>query len=1321
MRIRRNLYRAILSGLLLLVPHGLALPHFAQTPTPPPPQDERGLGLKTAAPAKPSASPQTEARGTRPELVLQTGHANFVTGLMNLAFSADGRLLASSSMGSNQLRLWDAARGHELRALAAHAGGAMGSVLSGVSAVALSDDNALVAAGGRDNSITIWETATGRERARLSAGETGLMGTGAGIFLLAFAPGGRTLVSLGDAVRVWDAATGSQVRAFDWAGMLGGANPAGGFALSPDGAQLAMTTRDNAHSEKTRVRLFDLASGRESRSVTMPDDYDGAGAPLSFSPDGRLLSVSLDRTRGAGGKLRLWDVTAGGKGRVVDTLSGNRDVFFTLSRDGRWLALADGGVVKIYDTAAATLARTLTVPNRYASFVPEFGVNALAFSHDGGVLATGSVDGQITLWSVATGATLATLAGRSNMAYEAAFSLDGRRLFAGGKTIWDMAGGAGLRTVDQPDPFLGHLSPDGRLLASASMVTNLVEVYDTETRRRLQTLKPAEKGAVHKAVFSPDGRLLASTYQLTQEQIRERVAALRDASATRTASDEASKAAQKDPGGFMRVFNQSLGGGRGLEGQVKVWDTSTGRELRTVTVPSANPLVPARIAAVAFSPDGRTLAVTQGGGGVSLWDAATGQQVGALGASAAHANPYNPYLAAYSGGTATALEAVAFSPDGRLLAAGGKETRSNFDQAAWMAKMMELMRRDPKRAQAEAAQAAQEMMKNLKVTVSGSLKLYDVATGQEVRALSGIPTEVRAVAFSEDSRLVAAAALDNSIKLWDVATGSEARTLSGRTARSTSLAFNPAGTLLASTSDDGSTSLWDVKTGEHLATLVSLYDGGDWLVVTPDGLFDGSPAAWNQILWRFSPDVFNVEPVETFFNEFYYPGLLSEIAAGRRPRAPRDISQLDRRQPKVKLTLAPNLTAGAKITTRTVGVNVEVADAPAGARDVRLFRNGSLVKVWRGDVLKGQAAATLSAVIPVVAGENRLTAYAFNRDNVKSRDDALALRGDDTLRRAGTLYVLAVGVNNYENPQYNLRYATADARSVGEELRRQQAQLARYGSVEVVTLLDGEATKANILAALKLLSAGGGGAAPGAPPPGAPQALAQLKPAGPEDAVIIYFAGHGTAQGNRFYLIPHDLGYSGGRDALDEAGLRSMLSHSVSDEELQAAVEGLDAGQLLLVIDACNSGQALEAEEKRRGPMNSKGLAQLAYEKGMFILTAAQSYQAALEASHLGHGLLTYALVEEGLKQGAADSGPKDGQIVSREWLDYATDRVPKVQVEKMRAASGRGLNLSFREEERKTEVESRSGQQPRVFYRRELEKQPMVIARSQPVTAPAP
>ncbi|HEV8587364.1 MAG TPA: caspase family protein, partial [Pyrinomonadaceae bacterium] len=216
----------------------------------------------------------------------------------------------------------------------------------------------------------------------------------------------------------------------------------------------------------------------------------------------------------------------------------------------------------------------------------------------------------------------------------------------------------------------------------------------------------------------------------------------------------------------------------------------------------------------------------------------------------------------------------------------------------------------------------------------------------------------------------------------------------------------------------------------------------------------------------------------------------------------------------------------------------------------------------------------------------------------------------------------------------------------------------------------------------------------------------------PEDALVIFFAGHGTAQQNRFYLIPHDLGYAGSRTQLDNAGLQTILSHSISDEELERAVEGIDAGQMLLVIDACNSGQALEAEEKRRGPMNSKGLAQLAYEKGMYILTAAQSYQAAQEAARLGHGFLTYALVEEGLKTNAADKEPKDGQVLLREWLDYATERVPQMQEDELtkQLRQGRQLDrIKFAETDSGTD---RSVQRPRVFYRRETEPQPLVVAR---------
>ena len=259
----------------------------------------------------------------------------------------------------------------------------------------------------------------------------------------------------------------------------------------------------------------------------------------------------------------------------------------------------------------------------------------------------------------------------------------------------------------------------------------------------------------------------------------------------------------------------------------------------------------------------------------------------------------------------------------------------------------------------------------------------------------------------------------------------------------------------------------------------------------------------------------------------------------------------------------------------------------------------------------------------------------------------------------------------------------------------------------MVPLLNENATKANILSALRRL------AGASEPPTLKAGPLDRLTRAEPEDAVIIYFAGHGTAQGQRFYLIPHDLGYDGSRNGLNESGLKSIVAHSISDVELEESVEGLAAGSLLMIIDACNSGQALEAEEKRRGPMNSKGLAQLAYEKGMYILTAAQSYQAALEAAQLGHGLLTYALVEEGLKTAAADNEPKDGVLSAREWLDFATERVPQMQEDKMKQSRGLGLDIAFTEGEQKiVDPEKRSVQRPRVFYRREMEVDPLVIAK---------
>lgn len=774
----------------------------------------------------------------------------------------------------------------------------------------------------------------------------------------------------------------------------------------------------------------------------------------------------------------------------------------------------------------------------------------------------------------------------------------------------------------------------------------------------------------------------------------------------------------------------------GLESYAKVWEVKTGRELASINLGTTS-------FDLNFSADGRTLATLGGMGAVSLWDIESGSRLrdltssptanltspgnlGSIGAidpktlrgMKAGSMPGMPNLADLStmmtnilggmsaGTMGRTVTSVAFSPNNQMVAVGGVESKSNIDFAGMLSGAQ-------KNSKNRKTPDYQDVMRDMKVEVTGQIVLWDVASGREIGALKGHGKGVTQVAFSRDGLLLASASSDNTIKIWDLATRRELQTLAGHTANIESIDFSPDGRLIASAGEDGGTFLWDVSSGEHLLTLISLDDGGEWMVVTPQGLFDGTPVSWNQILWRYNQDTFNVAPIELFFNEFYYPGLLADVFAGKRPKVSLDVSKKDRRQPIVKLSVTGN-TAG--IAARTIKVKVDVIDSPAdknysqssGARDVRLFRNGSLVKVWHGDVLNGKSEISLEQEVTVTAGANQLTAYAFNKDNVKSKDAQLDLTGADSLKRAGTAYVIAVGINQYANSQYNLKYAVADAQSFGEEVRRRLPEATRFEKLEVVPLLNENATKANILAALKRL-AGTTASDNNAEAAG----LERLKRAQPEDTVIVYYAGHGTAQAQRFYLIPHDLGYTGERTRLDEQGLQTILSHSISDIELQQAVEDLDAGHLLLIIDACNSGQALEAEEKRRGPMNSKGLAQLAYEKGMYILTAAQSYQAALEAAQLGHGLLTYALVEEGLKTGIADNEPKDGLLSAREWLDFATERVPLMQEEKMKQGRDIGLQIAFTEGEQKiAEPEKRSVQRPRVFYRRDLEANPLVVAK---------
>jgi len=597
--------------------------------------------------------------------------------------------------------------------------------------------------------------------------------------------------------------------------------------------------------------------------------------------------------------------------------------------------------------------------------------------------------------------------------------------------------------------------------------------------------------------------------------------------------------------------------------------------------------------------------------------------------------------------------------------------------------------------------------------------IWDIETLERIKKI-GMTKSVKKALFSPDGRHILIVPEDSVMQLWDVEKGHIIQYLSGHEREVESAQFTPDGQYIFSVDKSGIQRIWNVHTGRQVFVYVTTMDYG-WLGYTPDGLFDGSSDGWKSVSWRFIADKQNttdIAPVEIFFRELFHPNLLQELLEGKTLPVPKKIANLDRRQPIVKLSI-DNLKYDDTTDQRLATVRIGIEEVPAdnsqsigsGVKDLRLFRNGSLVKAWRGDLTQfSKSKEKLSTRIPIVAGRNEIVAYAFNRDNIKSEDASYVINGSAKIARKGVAYIIAMGVDKYENSDFNLHYADDDAITVASALKQSLKQQAIYSDVVAIELLNEQATGKNIRHALKRL-----GPAPPATPSSAPVKLKELTTARPEDALIVFFAGHGAARGDRYYLLPHDLGYTGKRAEMDAAARDLVLNNSISDRDLEELFESVDAGRIMLIIDACQSGQALESEEKRRGPMNSRGLAQLAYEKGMYILAAAQSYQAALEFTELGHGLLTHTLIEKGLKQFEADHQPRDNRISAREWFDYAVRRVPS-ETGKANARYVKRSGMNFPADEltgREIDFgeETVTLQAPRAYYRREISAKPWLVA----------
>jgi len=250
-------------------------------------------------------------------------------------------------------------------------------------------------------------------------------------------------------------------------------------------------------------------------------------------------------------------------------------------------------------------------------------------------------------------------------------------------------------------------------------------------------------------------------------------------------------------------------------------------------------------------------------------------------------------------------------------------------------------------------------------------------------------------------------------------------------------------------------------------------------------------------------------------------------------------------------------------------------------------------------------------------------------------------------------------VNHYAASRCELSYSVNDSEKMSAELaKRLAAQGYNVQPVKLESAEGGDVTSASKEVIRKQLAA-----------------IAAR--ATPDDVFFMSFSGHGySAEGGEFYILPSDV--QGSCRAVDDA----LLKTAISADELAEWLRPIDAGEMTLILDACFSAESVQAGEFKPGPLGSRGLGQLAYDKRMRVLAASQSDEVAHEYDYLQQGLLTYVLTHDGLDEGRADWKPVDKKIMVGEWLAYAVDAVPKFVPDKakhvaLKAAGDRFGNSS--------------------------------------------
>jgi uncharacterized caspase-like protein len=280
----------------------------------------------------------------------------------------------------------------------------------------------------------------------------------------------------------------------------------------------------------------------------------------------------------------------------------------------------------------------------------------------------------------------------------------------------------------------------------------------------------------------------------------------------------------------------------------------------------------------------------------------------------------------------------------------------------------------------------------------------------------------------------------------------------------------------------------------------------------------------------------------------------------------------------------------------------------------------------------GKVTATWQIELEPGRHEIEVLAYTKAVFNVSGPIEVKYVGGQQPKVKLPTLYVLAVGISKYARKDDSLDYAHRDAQEIARAYQAHGKTL--FEKIEVTLLTDEKATRKAVLQGLQWLR----------------------KSATKDDFAVFYYGGHGVKDNrDKFYLFPAD----GDRDDLKSTAIDGGV---ISDELVSIK------GQLLVLLDACHSGQLVNKTRSLRGLTEDLLKDLSSEEKGVAIMCSATGKELAQESREHRHGLFTLALLE-GIRGAGNGAKGKDelkvrltnGAVYFKELDGYVTNRVKQL------------------------------------------------------------